>query len=322
MPHQCAILDDYQSVATTFGDFAGLEPQVRTTVFAERIEGTDALVDRLRRFSIIVAMRERTPFPAELFDRLPNLRLLVTTGMRNAAIDLDAATARGVLVCGTEGSGQGPVELTFALMFAVARHLDRETTEVRQGGWQSAVGVELHGRTLGVVGVGRIGAQVAAIAKAFGMRVTGWSRNLTDARCRELGIERSPVLEDLLQKADFVSVHLKLGEQSRGLIGARELSLMKPDAYLINTARGPIVDEAALVDALERRAIAGAGLDVFDTEPLPAGHPFRLLPNVVATPHIGYVTREAYRVFYGQAVEDIKAWLAGNPVRCLNQPVQ
>jgi phosphoglycerate dehydrogenase-like enzyme len=261
-------------------------------------------------------MRERTPFDRALLDRLPDLRLLVTTGMANASIDLDAARDRGVLVCGTRSRQPGPAELTWALVLAVTRRVAQEDAAVRAGGWQTTIGPELSGRTLGVLGLGRLGSIVAGYGRAFGMRVLGWSANLDPGHARELGVE--PVtLDDLLTRSDVVSVHLTLSDRTRGLLGARELDLIGPEGYLVNTSRGPIVDEAALVQALRAGRIAGAGLDVFDVEPLPADHPLRTVPRAVLTPHIGYVALDAYRVFYADAVEDVIAWMAGEPVRVL-----
>jgi phosphoglycerate dehydrogenase-like enzyme len=264
-------------------------------------------------------MRERTPFQRSLLQRLPQLRLLVTTGMRNASIDLQAAVDNGVTVCGTEGLPYPTAELTWGLILALARQIPREDHATRNGQWQVSLGVGLQRLVLGVIGLGRLGSQVATVGKAFGMEVLAWSQNLTAERAAQCGatlVEK----DDLLSRADVVTIHLILGERSRGLIGARELGLMKPTAYLVNTSRGPIVDEAALIQALEQGRIAGAGLDVFDEEPLPLNHPLRRLENTVLTPHMGYVTRDTYEVFYGQAVEDVQAFLRGSPVRVLKAP--
>jgi len=307
------VLDDYQDVALGMGPWDRLDAQV--VALHEHLLG-DQLVAALSGSEVVVAMRERTPFDRVLLDRLPDLRLLVTTGMANASIDLDAARERGVLVCGTRSRQAGPAELTWALVLAVTRRVAYEDAAVRAGGWQTTIGPELSGRTLGVLGLGRLGSIVAGYGRAFGMRVLGWSANLDPGHARELGVE--PVtLDDLLTRADVVSVHLKLSDRTRGLLGARELDLIGPDGYLVNTSRGPIVDEAALVEALRSGRIAGAGLDVFDVEPLPADHPLRTAPRAVLTPHIGYVALDAYRVFYADAVEDVVAWLAGEPVRVL-----
>jgi len=307
------VLDDYQDVALGMGPWDRLDAQV--VALHEHLLG-DQLVAALSGSEVVVAMRERTPFDRVLLDRLPDLRLLVTTGMANASIDLDAARERGVLVCGTRSRQAGPAELTWALVLAVTRRVAYEDAAVRAGGWQTTIGPELSGRTLGVLGLGRLGSIVAGYGRAVGMRVLAWSANLDPGHARELGVE--PVtLDDLLTRSDVVSVHLKLSDRTRGLLGARELDLIGPDGYLVNTSRGPIVDEAALVEALRTGRIAGAGLDVFDVEPLPADHPLRTAPRAVLTPHIGYVALDAYRVFYADAVEDVVAWLAGEPVRVL-----
>jgi phosphoglycerate dehydrogenase-like enzyme len=307
------VLDDYQDVALEMGPWDRLDAEV--VALHEHLLG-DELVTALAGSEVVVAMRERTPFGRALLDRLPDLRLLVTTGMVNASIDLDAARDRGVLVCGTRSRQPGPAELTWALVLAVTRRVAQEDAAVRAGGWQSTIGPELSGRTLGVLGLGRLGSIVAGYGRAFGMRVLGWSANLDPGYARELGVE--PVaLDDLLTRSDVVSIHLTLSDRTRGLLGAGELDLIGPAGFLVNTSRGPIVDEAALVEALRAGRIAGAGLDVFDVEPLPADHPLRTVPRAVLTPHLGYVALDAYRVFYADAVEDVTAWLAGEPVRVL-----
>jgi phosphoglycerate dehydrogenase-like enzyme len=307
------LLDDYQDVAVAMGPWDRLDAEV--VALHEHLLG-DELVTALVGSEVVVAMRERTPFDRALLDRLPDLRLLVTTGMANASIDLAAARDRGVAVCGTRSRQAGPAELTWALVLAVTRQVAYEDAAVRAGGWQTTIGPELSGRTLGVLGLGRLGTIVAGYGAAFGMRVLGWSANLDPGHARELGVE--PVaLDDLLSRADVVTIHLKLSDRTRGLLGARELDLIGPEGYLVNTSRGPIVDEAALVDALRTGRIAGAGLDVFDMEPLPADHPLRTAPRTVLTPHIGYVALDAYRAFYADAVQDVTAWLAGDPVRVL-----
>ena len=314
----CAILDDYQGVATTIADWRGLSGKVDVQVFRDHIFDRAALAEALRRFEIVVAMRERTAFDAPLFERLPNLKLLVTTGLRNASIDLVAAEKRGVTVCGTQSAVGSTSELAWGLIFSLMRDIPAEVARFRAGGrWQAGVGRGVHGKTLGVVGVGNLGARAAKAGVAFGMDVSGWSRSLTEERCRELGIRRAASLDELLAGSDVITLHLTLNAQSRGLIGEREFGLMRPGAILVNTSRGPIVDERALIDALRGRRIAGAGIDVYDVEPLPDDHPFRSLDNLVATPHLGYVTEESYRVYYGQAAEDIAAWMGGNPVRVL-----
>ena len=308
-----AVLDDYQDVARSIVPWPdGLD----VTAFTDHAPDEAEVVRRLQGFDVVVAMRERTAFPRSVLERLPDLKLLVTTGPRNAAIDVAAANERGVTVSGTWGIVSNTVELTWALMLAVVRGLPDEVAAVRSGGWQQGLGRDLNGKTLGVLGVGNIGSQVAHIAQAFGMGVIAWSQNLTDERAEGVGAKRVEK-EDLFRRADIVTVHLVLSDRTRGLIGRDELALMKPTAFLINTSRGPIVDNDALVDALERKAIAGAGLDAFAVEPLPADHPYRRLPNVVATPHIGYVTEDCYRIFYDQIVEDITAWRGGAPVRVL-----
>lgn len=320
MKLRCAILDDYQGVALSSADWSGIADRVEPVVFRQHIESEEALAERLRDFPIVVIMRERTPFPASLFARLPNLRLLVTTGMRNASVDLAAAAARGVVVSGTGGSGAGTAELTWALILGLARSLVQENQALRQGGqWQSTVGADLQGKRLGLLGLGRIGSQVAKVGQAFGMEVSAWSQNLTRERAEEIGVQYA-AKEELLAESDYVSIHLVLSDRTRGLIGPRELSLLKPTAYLINTSRAPIVDQAALIGTLQRQEIAGAGLDVFDIEPLPPGHPYRTLSNVLATPHIGYVTQAAYRMFFEHAIENIAGYLDGEPVRTLNAP--
>jgi phosphoglycerate dehydrogenase-like enzyme len=262
-------------------------------------------------------MRERTPFPRSLLERLPELRLLVTTGRRNAAIDVAAAAERGVTVCGTASHPTGPVELTWALILAVARHLPQEDASVRAGGWQETVGTDLAGSTLGIVGLGRLGERVATIGGAFGMDVVAWSQNLTAERAAEVGVRRVG-RDELFASADVVTVHLVLSDRTRGLVGRAALARMKSSAILVNTSRGPIVDEAALLDALAAGTIAGAGIDVFDREPLPRHHPLRSAPRTVLTPHLGYVTERTYEVFFREAVEDVAAFLAGTPIRVLS----
>jgi phosphoglycerate dehydrogenase-like enzyme len=315
----CLILDDYQNAALGLADWARLSDRVAVSTITDRIADRDALVSRIEQAEILVIMRERTPFPADLLARLPRLKLLVTSGMRNLAIDVAAARARGITVCGTESSPTPPTELTWALILGLARHLPFENRNLRERGpWQSTVGTDLAGATLGVLGLGKIGTRVAAIGRAFGMRVIAWSTNLDDARAAAAGVERAESKEALLDASDVVTIHLVLGDRTRGLLGEAELHRMRPSAILVNTSRAPIVDQAALVRALEEGWIAGAGLDVFETEPLPADSPFRHLPNVLALPHVGYVTLNNYRTFFTQAVEDIEAWLAGAPIRLLS----
>ncbi|MFF5720733.1 D-2-hydroxyacid dehydrogenase family protein [Streptomyces buecherae] len=318
MHHRCAVLDDYQGVAATSADWAALAGEVDVVTFAEHLGTEDELAAALADFDIVVTLRERVPFPASLIARLPRLRLLVASGMRNSVIDFAAAEAHGVTVCGTESSPTPPVELTWALLLGLARGLVPENAALRAGGpWQSTLGADLAGQRLGLLGLGKIGSRVARIGLAFGMDVVAWSRNLTPERAAEVGVAHAGTREELLSGSDFVSVHLALGDRTRGLLGAAELALMKPTSYLVNTSRAAIVDQEALLAALHAGTIAGAAVDVFDEEPLPADHPLRTAPRLLATPHLGYVTRGNYRRYYGQAVEDIRAYLAGAPVRRL-----
>ncbi len=317
-----AILDDYQGVALDSADWSAVQAQATVTAYSDHLDDEDALVARLADAEVIVAMRERTPFQRSLLERLPNLRLLVTTGARNASIDVQAAADAGVTVCGTQGLAHPTAELTWALILAMLRRIPKEEQGILGGKWQVDLGEDAHGKTLGVLGLGRLGSRVAAVGQAFGMPVLAWSQNLTRERTDELGVELAASKEDLLRRSDIVTIHLILSGRTRGLIGSEELRQMKPSAYLVNTSRGPIVDEAALVAALRDRTIAGAALDVFDVEPLPAGHPFRDLDNVVLTPHVGYVSKENYRIFYGDAVEDILAFLEGTPIRLIEPTVR
>ena len=312
-----AVLDDYQSIALNMADWDSLPDDVSVDVFQDHLTDESDLVARLAPYEFVVAMRERTPFQRSLLERLPNLQLLVTTGMRNASIDIAAAEDNGVTVCGTDGVPYPTAELTWALILALLRKVPTEDKATREGRWQVTVGEGLHGKTLGVIGLGRLGSQVATVGVAFGMNVIAWSQNLTAERAEEFGATLV-TKQELLSSSDIVTIHLVLSERSRGLIGGEELSSMKPTAYLVNTSRGPIVDESALIFALQSGTIAGAGLDVFDIEPLPLDHPLRSIPNTVLTPHMGYVTDETYRVFYGDAVENIKAFLSGNPVRVIS----
>ena len=313
-----AVLDDYQSVAMEVADWSVLPAGTEVQTFSDHLDDIEAVAERLQDFEIVVAMRERTPFPRELLERLPRLELLITTGSQNAAIDVEAARELGVVVCGTGSLGFATAELTWGLILALARQIPREDRAIREGGWQVALGQGLQGRTLGIIGLGNLGGQVARIGAAFGMEIVAWSQNLTEERAQEAGAELVP-LEDLLARSDVVTIHLKLSERTRGLVGAPELEAMKQSAYIVNTSRGPIIDEDALVEALEAGAIGGAGLDTFDREPLPLDHPLRRLPNTVLTPHVGYVIEEGYRGYYGDAVEDIAAFLAGSPVRMIEE---
>ncbi|MFE2425999.1 D-2-hydroxyacid dehydrogenase family protein [Streptomyces sp. NPDC059373] len=318
MKLRCAMLDDFQGVAMTMADWTPIADAVEVVSFTEHFATEEELAVALADFDVVVTLRERVPFPASLIGRLPRLRLLIASGMRNTVIDFDAAREHGVTVCGTESSLTPPVELTWALVLGLARGIVVEATALREGGpWQSTVGVDLEGRRLGVLGLGRIGRRVAEIGKAFGMEVVAWSQNLTTERADEVGVGLAASKEELLGSSDFVSIHLALSDRTRGLLGAAELALMKPTAYLVNTSRAAIVDQDALVAVLREGRIAGAGIDVFDVEPLPADHPMRGVPRLLGTPHIGYVSESNYRTYYGQAVEDIAAFLAGEPVRRL-----
>lgn len=320
MPFRCAVLDDFQNVATTLADWSAPASgeQLEVVSFTEHFAGEDELAAALADFDCVVTLRERVPFPASLLDRLPRLRLLIASGMRNSVIDYAAAQANGVTVCGTQSSSSPPVELTWALLLGLARGLVQESTALREGGpWQSTVGADLHGRRLGLLGLGKIGSAVARVGLAFGMEVSAWSQNLTAGRAAEVGVRAAPSKEELLRESDFVSVHLALSERTRGLVGAAELALLKPTAFLVNTSRAAIVDQDALLDALWEGRIAGAGVDVFDVEPLPTDHPMRSAPRLLATPHLGYVSRANYERYYGQAAEGIRAFLAGAPVRML-----
>ena len=324
-----AILDDYQQVSLASADWSAVRSLAGIDVFAQHIARTEALVSALEPYDVVVAMRERTYFDAARLGQLPRLRLLVTTGMSNASIDLAAAAARGVTVCGTGGVGSSTAELTWGLILALVRHIPEEDRRMKVaggpggaalgagGGWQQTVGAGLDGKRLGVVGLGRQGRRVASIGRAFGMDVVTWSQNLDPAVAAEAQV-RAVGKEELFSSADVVTVHYKLSPRSTGLVGAAELALMKPSAYLVNTSRGPLVDSAALVSALRSGAIAGAALDVYDVEPLPLWDPIRFAPHVVLTPHLGYVTEETYRVFYGDAAEDIVAFAKGSPVRVLS----
>jgi len=312
-----ALLDDYQGVALRMADWKSLPAGTDVVAFSDHLADEGALATRLADFDIVMAMRERTAFTRSLLERLPKLRLLITAGMRNASIDMKAAAERGVLVCGTAGLPYPTAELAWGLILGLMRRIPAEDRATREGRWQVSLGLGLNGKTLGVLGLGTLGSRVAKVGRAFEMEVLAWSQNLTRARAEEVGATLV-AKDELLARSDIVSIHLVLSERTRGLLGARELGLMKRSAYLVNTSRGPIVDEAALIDALRNGIIAGAGLDVFDPEPLPADHPFRSLPNIVVTPHLGYVTEETYRVFYGHALEDVQAFLRGAPVRVLS----
>jgi phosphoglycerate dehydrogenase-like enzyme len=315
-----AVLDDYQGVAMETADWSAVTDHPTTPcsvdVFRDHVSEPDALVERLEPYDAVVVMRERTPLPREVLTRLPRLRLVVTTGRRNPSIDTAAAAEAGITVCGTDSLSSGPAELTWALVLGLARHLVTEATAVRDGGWQTTVGRDLAGHTLGLLGLGRIGTQVAAVGRAFGMDVLAWSRSLTPERAAE-SEARAASLDEVLRASDVVSIHLVLAPETRGLLGERELGLMRPDALLVNTSRGPIVDEQALLAALDRGHLGGVGLDVFDEEPLPGDHPLRRAPRTLLTPHLGYVTQDVYATFFAGVVEDVTAYLDGSPVRTL-----
>ncbi len=315
-----AVLDDYQQVALKMADWSSMPQGTDILAFRQHYVGIAELKQQLKGFDVIVAMRERTPFGRDLLEVLPELRLLVTTGMRNASIDLVAATPQGILVCGTRGGGPTTAELAWGLILSLLRHIPQEYNSVRTGGWQNTVGVDLGGKTLGLLGLGNLGSHMAGVGKAFGMKVVSWSQNLTKERAEQFGA--SLVTKDeLFSRADIISIHLQLSDRTRGLVGARELGLMKPTSYLINTSRGPIVDEASLISTLRAHGIAGAGIDVYEPEPLPQDHPLRSVENVITTPHLGYVTKETYEIFYKDAIEDIVAFSSQNPVRVLNPSV-
>jgi phosphoglycerate dehydrogenase-like enzyme len=307
---QIAVLDDYQGVALDMADWSRVQQQARVTVFRDHLSGEDVLVQRLAPFHVLCVMRERTPLPRRVLERLPNLKLICSTGERNASIDVKAARELGIGVTHTRYISTPTIELTWALIFAFARNLTGEAASVRRGGWQISIGTDLDGKVLGILGLGRIGSQVAQIARAFNMEVIAWSTNLTAERAQEAGA-RLVTKAELFREADIVTVQLVLSDRTRGIVGAAELAQMKPSAYLVNTSRGPIVDEAALVAALKERRLAGVALDTFDIEPLPRDQPFRELENVLATPHIGYVTKREYELFYGDTVTNIEAWLTG-----------
>jgi phosphoglycerate dehydrogenase-like enzyme len=315
-----ALMDDYQKVARGCADWSRLPSGCEMQVFHDYLSDPDALVRRLADFDIAMALRERTPFPAALLERLPRLKMIPTAGPRNASIDLDACTRLGIVVCHTAGGPDSTSELAWGLILSLLRHIPLEHHAMRQGAWQSTVGTELGGRTLGTIGLGHIGSRVARVAQAFGMRVLAWSQNLTPEKATAVGAQ-AVSLEQLLRESDIVTIHTRLSDRTRSLLGARQLAWMRPSAVLINTSRGPIVDEAALVDALRSRRIGGAGLDVYDIEPLPASHPLRKLDNVVLTPHLGYVTHEVYRGFYTQTLENVLAYLNDEPLRVLNPEV-
>jgi phosphoglycerate dehydrogenase-like enzyme len=314
---RCAILDDYLNLSLKLADWSKIEDRVDVTVFNQPFASPEAAVSALKDFEIILAMRERTPFPRAMFDQLPKLKLLITSGMRNAAIDMAAAKDKGVVVCGTNWPRDPTAALTMGMILELTRNIGRENARMHAGEYlQKHVGIEIDGKTLGVVGLGKLGAKVSTIAKTFGMNVIAWSPNLTAERCKEVGVTYA-TKEELFSTADIITIHMVLSDRSRGLVGAAELNRMKPTSFLVNSARGPIVDEMALLETLKARKIAGAAVDVFSVEPLPVDHPFRKLDNLVLTPHLGYVTQETFIAHYTQMVEGIDGWFKGEPVRKL-----
>ena len=315
-----AILDDFTNVARTFADWSQVEAKAEITVFRDHLADADALVNRLKPFEIVCVMRERTAFPRSVIERLPNLKLIVTSGMRNASIDTAAATERGVLVCGTDSVGFTTAEHAWAMLMAAARNIPQEEAALRRGIWQLGVGTTLRGQRLGILGLGKIGAQIAVFGKAFGMDVVAWSQNLTEERCLEVGVTRVDK-DELLRTSDFITVHLVLSARTRDLIGAREFGLMKSTAIFVNTSRGPIVNEPALLEALKTKRILRMALDVYDVEPLPKNHPILGFDNAVLLPHLGYVNDRNYRTFYPQEAEAVLAFINGAPVRAINPDV-
>jgi phosphoglycerate dehydrogenase-like enzyme len=316
--HRCAILDDYQSVALKMADWSKVMGDLDIKVFSEPMGSLEEVARRLQGFAIICAMRERTPFPRQLIEALPDLKLLITTGMVNRAIDLDAAKARNVTACGTPGFGNPTTGIAWGLILELTRRIGHENARLKDGAlWQSVVGADVEGLTLGVIGLGKLALRVAEVGRAFRMKVVAWSQNITPERARAAGVDYAASKEEVLRQSDIVSIHIPLTPKSRALIGASELALMKPTAFLINTSRGPIVEEAALLAALSGNKIAGAGLDVYDVEPLPLAHPLRKLDNVVLTPHLGYASQQNYRAYFAGVVDDIRGFLDGKPVRVL-----
>jgi D-3-phosphoglycerate dehydrogenase len=309
---RCAILDDYFNAALSLADWSAISDRVDVTVFNHPFASEQAAASALGDFEIVCAMRERTPFPRSLIEALPKLKLLITSGMRNAAIDIEAAKSRQVMVCGTQYSRDPTAPLTMGLILELTRNIGRESARMHAGEpWQTHIGIEIEGKTLGIIGLGKLGSKIATLAKAFGMEAIAWSPNLTPERCEAAGVGYA-TREQLFSTADIITIHMVLSQRSRGLIGRDDLQRMKPTAFLVNSARGPIVDETALLDALRERKIAGAAIDVFSVEPLPTDHPFRKLDNLVLTPHLGYVTEESFRAHYSQMVECIGGWLKGD----------
>lgn len=315
-----ALLDDYQRVALESADWYQLPDGCTVEAFHDHLSDEDAVAERLKDFDFVMALRERTPFPRSLLERLPILKMLGTAGARNASIDMQAATDLGIVVCGTGGSPRATMELTWGLILALLRKIPREYAATRGGAWQETLGEGLDGRTLGLLGLGRIGGQAAEVARAFHMNIIAWSQNLTAERAKECGATLVSK-EEIFSQADVISIHLQLSDRTRGLVQAEDLARMKPTAYLVNTSRGPIVDEAALIDTLRNKAIAGAGIDVYEVEPLPSGHPYLGLDNVLLTPHMGYVTEETYVLFYGDTLHNVKGFMNGDPQRVVNSDV-
>jgi len=314
---RAAILDDYQNVAMAFADWSRIAKDVEIKVFNKPFGSQDEAIKALQGFAVVVGMRERTPFPRKVVEALPDLKLLITTGARNNSFDIKACAERGVTVCGTGAAGSPTTGIAFGLMLELTRRIGFENARLKAGApWQTTIGRDLEGLTLGILGLGKLGQRSAAVGKAFGMKTIAWSQNLTEEKAKAAGADYVSK-DDLFRNADFVTIHLVLSDRSRGLVGAKELGLMKKSAYLINTSRGPIVDEKALIAVLQSKSIAGAGLDVFDIEPLPLDHPFRKMDNVVITPHLGYVSEQNYRKYFPDIVEDIRAWLDGKPVRVI-----
>ena len=315
-----AILDDYQGTAKDLADWSKLPAGVEVEFFQDHIVDEDQLVERLGDFDLVQGMRERTPFPRSVLSRLPNLPLLITAGRRNASFDIEAASELGITVCGTNGGGEGTTELTWGLILAMLRHIPEEERRSRAGSWGTTVGIGVKGKTLGLIGLGHIGSLVARVAKAFDMNVIAWSQNMTHERANECGATLVDK-ETLFRDSDIVSVHLVLSDRTRGLVGKSDLASMKPSAYIVNTSRVPIIDEMALIDVLERKAIAGAALDTFVIEPLPKDHPFFKTPNTLISPHLGYVIDDSYEAFYAGVIENVRAFTSGEPVRTINEDV-
>jgi len=316
--YRCAILDDYQNIALSMADWSKVSGDLEIKVFNAHLGAADKVIAALQGFDIVCAMRERTAFPRAVIEKLPQLKLLITTGLRNASIDVAAAKERGVVVCGTPAVGSPTSGIAVGLTLELTRRIGYENARMKAGvPWQTTIGMDLEGLTLGVLGLGKVGARTAKIAQAFGMKVIAWSQNLTPEKCAEIGVGYV-AKEDLFRQSDIVTIHVVLSQRTRGLVGAKELGLMKPSAYIINTSRGPIIEETALLAALREKKIGGAGLDVFDTEPLPIDHPLRKMDNVVLTPHLGYVSVQNYRAYFAGVVDDIRAFIEAKPVRVID----